>query len=56
LLLTDDDADDVDDVNNVNDIDADDTNDEKRRRRSSIEEKKRLRLDISLDRIERFVI
>jgi hypothetical protein len=70
LLLADDDindaddadnADDADDVhdandaNDANDADADDVDDE-RRRRSSIEERKESRLDISLDRVERLVM
>jgi hypothetical protein len=59
LLLADDNADnanDTDDVNDVNDADADDVDDERRKRRSSIEEKKRSRLDTSLDRVERLVM
>jgi hypothetical protein len=64
LLLVDNDIDDVDDVNNAddvddandtNDADADDANDE-RRRRSSIEKRKKSRLDTSLDRVERLVM
>jgi hypothetical protein len=61
LLLADDDNDDVDDADNVdnandaNDADADDADDEKRRR-SSIEERKKSRLDTSLDRVERLVM
>jgi hypothetical protein len=64
LLLADDDtddaddADDVDDANNANDAndaDADDADNE-RRKRSSIEERKESRLDISLDRVERLVM
>jgi hypothetical protein len=61
LLLADDDTNDVDDINDVNDTDntddtnnandADDANDE-RRRKSSIEEEKKSRLDTSLDRVE----
>jgi hypothetical protein len=49
------DVDDVDDDNDANDVDVDDAND-KRRRRSSIEERKESRLDISLDRVERLVM
>jgi hypothetical protein len=56
LLLANDDADNADDVNDANDADADHVNDERRRRRSSIEEEKRLRLDTSLDRAERLVV
>jgi hypothetical protein len=55
LLLTDDDADNADDNDDVNDTDADDADDE-RRRKSSIEERKESRLDISLDRAERLVV
>jgi hypothetical protein len=64
LLLVNDDidnADNVDDANNVNntndvnDADANDAND-KRKKRSSIEERKKSRLDTSLDRVERLVI
>jgi hypothetical protein len=61
LLLADDDINDVNNVNNVdnvNDVDnvnADNAND-KKRRKSSIEEEKESRLDISLDRIERLVM
>jgi hypothetical protein len=55
LLLTNDDVDNVNDVNDVNNIDADDADDEKRKK-SSIEEKKESRLDISLDRVERLVM
>jgi hypothetical protein len=64
LLLADDDTDDVDDADNAddannandaNDADADDADDE-RRRKSSIEERKESRLDISLDRVERLVM
>jgi hypothetical protein len=53
-----DDADDVDDVNDsndVNDANADDA-DNKRKRKSSIEEEKESRLNISLDRVERLVM
>jgi hypothetical protein len=50
-----DDADDANDVNDVNDADADDADDE-RREKSSIEERKESRLDISLDRVERLVM
>jgi hypothetical protein len=50
-----DDVDDVDDANDVNDADADDADDEKRKR-SSIEERKELRLDTNLDRVERLVM
>jgi hypothetical protein len=49
------DADDADDVNDANDADVDDADDE-RRRRSSIEERKKSRLDTSLDRVERLVM
>jgi hypothetical protein len=49
------DVNDVDNVNNANDADINDADDE-RRRRSSIEERKKSRLDISLDRVERLVI
>jgi hypothetical protein len=52
LLLANDDVDDADDVNDVNNVNADDADDERRREKSSIEEEKRLRLDISLDRVE----
>jgi hypothetical protein len=58
LLLTNDDtnnADDTNDAKNINDADVDDA-DDKRRRRSSIEKRKESRLDISLDRVERFVM
>jgi hypothetical protein len=55
LLLADYDADDVDNVNDVNDADADDADNE-RRRKSSIEERKESRLNISLDRVERLVM
>jgi hypothetical protein len=67
LLLTDDDIDDVDDindaddadnvddVNDANDTDIDEANDE-RKRISSIEKRKKSRLDINLDRIERLVM
>jgi hypothetical protein len=53
-----DNADDVNDINNTNDAndaDADDANDE-RRRRSSIEEEEKSRLDTNLDRVERLVM
>jgi hypothetical protein len=53
LLLANDNA---DDVNDVNDADANDADDERRRRKSSIEEEKRSRLDTSLDRVERLVV
>jgi hypothetical protein len=58
LLLVNDDTNDVDDVNDTNDVnDADaDNADDERIRRSSIEERKESRLDISLDRVERLVI
>jgi hypothetical protein len=46
LLLANDNADNADDANNANDADADDADDER------IEEEKRSRLDISLDRVE----
>jgi hypothetical protein len=55
LLLIDDDIDDVNDADDVDDVDADDADDE-RKRKSSIEERKESRLDISLDRVERFVM
>jgi hypothetical protein len=48
------DADDADDVDDVNNADVDNA-DDKRRRRSSIEERKESRLDTSLDRAERLV-
>jgi hypothetical protein len=50
-----DDANDINDINDVNEADANDTNDE-RKKKSSIEEEKRSRLDTSLDRVERLVI
>jgi hypothetical protein len=50
-----DDADDADDANDADDADADDVDDE-RRRRSSIEERKKSHLDTSLDRVERLVM
>jgi hypothetical protein len=50
-----DDADDADDVNDVNDADVDDADDE-RKRKSSIEEREKSRLDTSLDRVERLVM
>jgi hypothetical protein len=50
-----DDADDVNDANDANDVDAENANDE-RRTRSSIEERKKSRLDTSLDRVERLVM
>jgi hypothetical protein len=67
LLLVDDnidDTNDTDDVNNVNNVnDANDANDayvdnanNERRRKSSIEERKKSRLDINLDRVERLMI
>jgi hypothetical protein len=46
---------DINDVNDVNDADANDADDE-RRKKSSIEERKESRLDISLDRVERLVM
>jgi hypothetical protein len=49
------DADDANDANDVNDVNADDANDE-RRKKSSIEERKKSRLDTSLDRVERLVV
>jgi hypothetical protein len=55
LLLANDDADDVNDVNDANNVDADDADDE-RRRKSSIEKRKKSHLDISLDRVERLVM
>jgi hypothetical protein len=64
LLLADDDTNNVDDVNDVNDADdandandadADDANDE-RKRKSSIEEEKKSRLDTSPDRVEWLVV
>jgi hypothetical protein len=56
LLLANDDADDVDNANNINDVDANNADDEKRREKSLIEEEKRSRLDINLDRVERLVM
>jgi hypothetical protein len=56
LLLADDDADDADDVNNINNADVNNADNEKRKRKSSIEEEKRSRLDTSLDRVERLVM
>jgi hypothetical protein len=56
LLLTNDEVDDVNNVNDVNNTDVDDADDERRRRKSSIKEEKRSRLDISLDRVERLVM
>jgi hypothetical protein len=50
-----DDVDNVDDANNVNDVNADDVND-KRRRKSLIEEREKSHLDIRLDRIERLMM
>jgi hypothetical protein len=50
-----DDADDTNNVNDANDADIDDA-DNKRKRRSSIEKRKKSRLDISLDRVERLVM
>jgi hypothetical protein len=47
LLLADDNVDDVDDVNNADD--------ERKRRKSSIEKEKESRLDTNLDRVERLV-
>jgi hypothetical protein len=55
LLLADDDTDDADDADDVNDADADNAKDE-RRRRSSIEERKESRFDISLNLVERLVM
>jgi hypothetical protein len=46
---------DVNDTNDANDADVNDVDDE-RRRRSSIEEEEKSRLDTSLDRVERLVI
>jgi hypothetical protein len=56
LLLINDNANDTDDANDVNVADANNADDERRRRRSSIEKEKRSRLDISLDRVERLVM
>jgi hypothetical protein len=56
LLFVDDVAADVDDANDVNDADVDNADDERKRKKSSIEEEKRSRLDTSLDRVERLVI
>jgi hypothetical protein len=50
-----DDVDDVDNANEINDVDIDDVND-KRKRKSSIEERKKSRLDTNLDRVERLVM
>jgi hypothetical protein len=50
-----DDANDINDASDVDDVNADDANNE-RKKRSSIEERKKSRLDINLDRVERFVI
>jgi hypothetical protein len=47
--------DNVDDVNNANDADVNDA-DNKRKRRQSIKEKKRSRLDINLDRVEQLMM
>jgi hypothetical protein len=61
LLFTNDDnddandVDDVDNANDANDIDVDDA-DDKRKRKSSIEKRKELRLDTNLDRVERLVM
>jgi hypothetical protein len=49
------DVDDVDDINDINNVNVDDADNEKRRK-SSIEERKKSRLDISLDRVEQLVI
>jgi hypothetical protein len=56
LLLVNNNADNANDVNDFNDANADNANDERRRKRSSIEEEKRSCLDTSLDRVERFVM
>jgi hypothetical protein len=59
LLLVNNDVDDVNDVNDANDAndaDADDADNKRRRRKSSIEEEKRSRLDTSLDRVEQLVM
>jgi hypothetical protein len=56
LLFADDDVDNTDDVNDANDADVDDADNERRREKSSIEEEKRSRLDISLDRVERLMM
>jgi hypothetical protein len=56
LLFADNDVNDADDANDANDANADDADDEERREKSSIEEEKRSRLDISLDRVERLVM
>jgi hypothetical protein len=50
-----DDVDNADNANDANDADVNDADDEKRRR-SSIEEREKSRLDTSLDRIERLVM
>jgi hypothetical protein len=50
-----DNADDTDNANDANNADADDVDNE-RRRRSSIEERKKSRFDTSLDRVERLVM
>jgi hypothetical protein len=55
-LFVNNDANDVDNTNDVNDADANNADDERRRKRSSIEEEKRSRLDTSLDRVERLVM
>jgi hypothetical protein len=55
LLLVNDNTNDVDDVDDINDANADNADDE-RKRRSSIEEREKSRLDISLDRVERLVM
>jgi hypothetical protein len=56
LLLADDDVNDVNNANNVNNADANNVDDERRKRKSSIEEKKRSRLNTNLDRVERLVM
>jgi hypothetical protein len=55
-LLADDDAADANYTNDANDTNADDADDERKKEKSSIEEKKRSRLDINLDRVERLVM
>jgi hypothetical protein len=56
LLLVSDDVNDVDDANNVNDVNVDNADDERRKKKSSIEKEKRSRLDTSLDRVKRLVM
>jgi hypothetical protein len=58
LLFVNDDVNDTDDVNdadNANDVNSNDADDERRKRKSSIEEEEKSRLDTSLDRVERLV-